>query len=194
MRTAQRLAIPFELPGLCPQPADPEGLQRAYFHLKKATAKPATIHYAPVLLSPRRHRALEPSLWPAGMYQYQCVVPPETARDAIPGLLGRIAQQRRGIVPGGAQDLRRLALARPPVLPPRGRRPSPSTSPTAVADTIACSTTSTPSSRRPEAGSIRPRTAAWARRCSRPAIRLLEHFVPHLDPGLSSGFWRRVMP
>ncbi len=60
-----------------------------------------------------------------GFYQYQCVLPPDTARDGIAELLELSGHSGGGLVPGRAQDAGRSALAGPSLLPEARHDPGP---------------------------------------------------------------------
>lgn len=77
-------------------PATLKPLNTLYFHRRRRSAYRSAQHYQPYFYPLDGIRNWNRAYGAAGFYQYQCVVPPAVARDAITELLERIGAAGRG--------------------------------------------------------------------------------------------------
>lgn len=163
-----------------------------YYHRQRARLRQSVQHYAPYFYPLDGIRDWNRMYGPKGFLQHQCVLPPAHARAGVAALLAEIARSGQGSF-----------LA---VLKEFGDRPAPGLMSFARPGT----TLALDFPRRDAGvfalldrldvivveagGAIYPAKDA---RMSPAAFRRgqprLEQFLPHLDPGFSSSFWRRVM-
>lgn len=189
----QRFAIPFEFPSFALNSLTLKAFNSAYFHLKKAKSKAQKVHYGPFLFPLDSIANWNRIYGRSGMYQYQCVVPPAQAPDATRELLRRIARSGEGSF---LAVLKTFGSA-----PAPGLLSFPREGTTLALDfrnrgqqTLAL-LDSLDAIVREAGGRLYPakdgRMSADMFVSGYPAYA---EFIQHLDPGLSSGFWRRVKP
>jgi FAD/FMN-containing dehydrogenase len=186
-------AIPFECPAFTLGPLTLKVLNNAYFAMNKARAGKRRVDYGSFFFPLDGIAHWNRLYGRPGMYQYQCLVPPGTAPDAVAELLSQIAKCGEGSILavlktfGDQPSLGLLSFARPGTtlaLDFRNRGQSTLTL-LARLDAVV----------REVGGRLYPakdgRIPAAMFAASFPR---LSEFIPHVDPGLSSAFWRRVKP
>lgn len=187
----QRLSIPVEFPSFALNEFTLKIFNSAYYQIKKIRSKKHRLHYAPFFFPLDGISNWNRLYGMPGMYQYQCALPPLHARDATRELLGRIARSGEGSL-----------LA---VLKTFGDRPSPGyLSFPQEGTTLALDfrnrgqqtlslLDSLDAIVREAGGRLYPakdgRMSGAMFIAGYPAYA---DFQKHVDPGLSSGFWRRV--
>lgn len=88
--------LPVELPAAAMGRASVRAFNALYWRAGRARAGRARQHYAPFFYPLDAVGQWNRAYGSAGMYQYQCVVPPGSERDAVPALLGEIARAGQG--------------------------------------------------------------------------------------------------
>jgi FAD/FMN-containing dehydrogenase len=159
-----------------------------YYRLAK-TGDASLGHYIPFLY-PRDNVLNWNGLYgPAGFLQYQCVLPPGEARDALRSLLARIAAsgqasflsvlKRFGDMPPPGM----LSFARPGVTLDFPNRGKPTFKLLDALDEVVMDAH----------GAVYPaKDARMSPRMFRAGFPALEAFARFVDPGFSSSFWRRT--
>lgn len=188
-----RLAAPFDAPSAALNPLTLKAFNTAYFAAKSGRRGVRKSHYDSAFFPLDAIDGWNRLYGPKGFYQYQCVVPPAAARDAVGELLRQIARSGQGSF-----------LA---VLKTFGDVPSPGLlSFPMPGSTLALDFRNRGAATlqllerldavvREAGGRLYPakdgRISAAMFAAGYP--RLAE-FASHVDPGLSSAFWRRVKP
>ncbi len=115
-RPRQSVSVPIEPPGFLLNPHTVGVFNRLYrlAHRRRSTR---TQPYAAFLYPLDAIGHWNRLYGRKGFWQYQCVVPAATMRDAVPELLRRHFRRWRRIVPGGLENVRRDWVARHAVLP-----------------------------------------------------------------------------
>jgi FAD/FMN-containing dehydrogenase len=186
-----RLALPIDLPSFTLNPLTLRVHNVGRYALKSATAGRRRAHYDRVLFPLDGILGWNRLYGPRGFYQYQCVVPPAAARDAVAELLAQIARSGEGSF---------LAVLKTfGALPSPGMLSFPMEGATLALDfknggaaTLALlerldAVVAEAGGRLYPAKDGRIGAAMFAAGYPR-----LAEFEQHRDPALSSGFWRRV--
>jgi FAD/FMN-containing dehydrogenase len=189
----QRWSIPFECPAFTLGPLTLKVFNNIYFALNKLRAGKRRLDCG------RFHFPLDGiAHWNRlygrpGMYQYQCLVPPSTAPDAVAELLSQIAKSGEGSILavlktfGDQPSLGLLSFAGPGTTLALDFRNRGEVTLALLARLDAVV--------REAGGRLYPakdgRIPAAMFAAGYPR---LPEFIPHVDPGLSSAFWRRVKP
>lgn len=188
-----RLAVPIDAPGFTVNPLTLRAFNAAYYQLRRMTSGRAERHYDPVTFPLDAVRGWNRIYGPAGLHQHQCVVPPAAAPDAMAELLNEIGRSGEGSF-----------LV---VLKTFGDRPSPGL----MSFPMPGTTLAIDFRNRGEAtlkllerldaivlsagGRLYPaKDARMSGAMLAAGYPNLDSFRAHLDPGLSSAFWRRVQP
>lgn len=87
---SQRLRVPFDAPGFTLNPLTLKAFNSLYTAWNTMKAGTARVHYSSFFFPLDSIGNWNRMYGSKGFYQYQCVVPPGTARDAIREILGRI--------------------------------------------------------------------------------------------------------
>ena len=124
-RRGPLLSVPFHLPELLLNPLTIRAFNTLYFHRQRRRIVRGTTSYEPFFYPLDVLGDWNRLYGRRGFLQYQCVVPHEGGREATREIPRPGGRARRGIVPGGAQDLRRPPLPRTAVLPTTGRHRMP---------------------------------------------------------------------
>ncbi|MET0293807.1 MAG: FAD-binding oxidoreductase [Phenylobacterium sp.] len=186
-----RLALPVDLPGFALNPLTLKAFNAAYYRLKRADAGRRTLHYEPVMFPLDAIGGWNRLYGPRGFYQHQCVVPPAAAEPALTEMLRQIAASGEGSF-----------LA---VLKTFGDRPSPGM----MSFPMPGATLALDFRNRGEAthrlldrldaivaeagGRLYPaKDGRMSPTMLAAGYPNLDRFRAHIDPGLSSGFARRV--
>jgi len=163
-------------------------------YYRRAPRRPRmdTPHFAPFFFPLDRIQRWNLIYGRAGFLQHQCVLPPETARDALPEILGEIARAGMGSFLavlkefGARPSVGLLSFARPGTTLALD---FPNTGPDVFAlldrlDRIVAAAS----------GALYPaKDARMSSAMFRASFPRLDAFLPHIDPRFSSGLWRRVM-
>jgi FAD/FMN-containing dehydrogenase len=188
-----KIKAPFDAPAASLNPLTLKAFNTAYYGLKSARRGLRKSHYESVFFPLDAIDDWNRLYGPKGFYQYQCVVPPQTARDAIAELLRQIARSGQGSF-----------LA---VLKTFGHVPSPGL----LSFPMEGSTLALDFRNRGEAtlqllarfdavvheagGRLYPaKDGRISAQMFAEGYPQLGEFVRYVDPGLSSAFWRRVRP
>lgn len=186
-----RLAVPIDAPGFTVNPLTLRGFNAAYYQLRRMTSGRAVRHYDPVTFPLDAVRGWNRIYGSAGFYQHQCVVPPAAAPDAMAELLGEIGRSGEGSF--------LVVLKTFGELPSPGLMSFPMPGATLAIDFRNRGEATLKLLERLDAivraaggrlypakdGRMSPATLAAG-------YPNLDGFRTHLDPGLSSAFWRRV--
>lgn len=162
-----------------------------YFHRQRVQRRSSVQHFQPYFYPLDGIRHWNRMYGPRGFLQHQCVLPPENARDGVAALLGQISRSGLGSF-----------LA---VLKEFGDRPAPGMlSFPRPGTTLALDFPRTDAAMAllerlddivaQAGGALYPaKDARMSPAMFRQGMPRLEEFLPHIDPGFSSSFWRRVM-
>lgn len=190
---APRRRFPVEAPSFALNPLTLKAFNLAYYAAGKLKAGRASVHYDPFFFPLDAVADWNRLYGAAGMYQYQCVIPPDAAPDAVRELLVQIARSGEGSFLAVLKTFG--ALASPGLLsfPMEGatlaldfRNRGDVT--LALFDRL-------DSVVREARGRLYPaKDGRIGRAMFIDGYPGLAAFQASLDPGLSSGFWRRVQP
>jgi FAD/FMN-containing dehydrogenase len=192
-RRVPRCAIPFECPAFTLGPLTLKMFNNIYFAVNKARAGKRRVDCGSFFFPLDGIAHWNRLYGRSGMYQYQCLVPPGTAADAVAELLSLIAKSGEGSILavlktfGDQPSLGLLSFAGPGTtlaLDFRNRGQS-TLALLARLDAVVHEA----GGRLYPAKDGRIPAAMFAAGYPR-----LSEFIPHVDPGLSSAFWRRVKP
>jgi FAD/FMN-containing dehydrogenase len=186
------MTVPFELPSFLLNRATVGALNTIYHGLARMRSRRYREHYSHHFYRLDPLRNWNRLYGKAGTFQYQCVVPSQSARDAMRDMLALI--QRSGNASslavmktfGALQSPGLLSFAREGTtlaldLPNRGAE---TISLMADLDAIVSEA----------AGALYPaKDGRITRKLFQCSFPNLEEFAKHKDPGISSDFWRRIM-
>jgi FAD/FMN-containing dehydrogenase len=188
-KTHGRLSVPFTPPFSLINPLSLKAFNAVYYRKPEGAF---LTHYAPFFYPLDGIGHWNRIYGPKGFLQYQCVLPPQAAEPALRELLARVARSGQGSF-----------LA---VLKRFGERPSPGLLSfprpgITVALDFPCQGRSTlhlleslDAVVAEAGGALYPaKDARMSPAMFRQSFPALERFLPFVDPGFSSGFWRRVM-
>lgn len=190
---APRRTFPIEAPSFALNPLTLKAFNLAYYTAGKLKAGRASVHYDPFFFPLDAIAHWNRLYGPAGMYQYQCVIPPAAAPDAVRELLVQIARSGEGSF---LAVLKTFGAARSPGLlsfPREGatlaldfrNRGDATLALFDRLDTVV----------REASGRLYPaKDGRITRAMFIDGYPELPAFLATLDPGLTSGFWRRVQP
>lgn len=187
----RRLAVPLTPPFSLINGLSLRAFNSAYFHRQQAKVSHALTHYDPYFYPLDAIADWNRIYGPAGFLQYQCVVPPPAARDAVAELLARIAASGSGSflavlkVFGERSSAGILSFPRPGAtlaldFPNHGEATL------ALLDSL------------DEVVAAAGGAVYAAKDARLPGARFRQYYPgwetlkPFLDPRFSSGFWRRV--
>ncbi|MFN3522309.1 MAG: FAD-dependent oxidoreductase [Phenylobacterium sp.] len=193
LHAAPRLSLPLDAPSFALNPLTLKAFNTAFYATGRMRAGRRRAHYEQVFFPLDAIGGWNRLYGPRGFYQHQCVIPEPTGRDAVAALLEAISRSGQGSF-----------LA---VLKTMGDQPSPGLMsfpmkgvtlaldfPNRGGDTLRLL-------ERLDAIVVEAGGRLYPAKDGRmsPAVfaagyPALDTFLPHLDPGLSSGFWRRVRP
>jgi L-gulonolactone oxidase len=191
--SAPRISVPMDAPGFLLNVVTLKAFNALYYALGRARAGVRLAHYEQVFFPLDAIGGWNRLYGKAGFFQHQCVVPRAAAPEAIAALLQAIADSGQGSF---LAVLKTLGEAPSPGMlsfPMAGVTlaldfPNRGASTMALLDRLDAIV-------RAAGGRIYP---AKDRRMSAQTFAMgyprLDEFLPHLDPGLSSAFWRRVRP
>ena len=162
-----------------------------YYHRQRRPSVRSTQHYQPYFYPLDGIRDWNRMYGRRGFLQHQCVVPPTSARDAIPALLTEISRSGQGSFLAVLKEFGDraapglLSFARPGTTLaldfPR------SAAAFALLDRLDAIVGEA-------GGALYPaKDARMSPQLFRAGFPALDAFVPHIDPAFSSSFWRRVM-
>lgn len=192
-RRRRRLAAPVDAPAGLLNPLTLRLFNTAYFRLKSARAGRRKAHYDGFFFPLDAVESWNRVYGRRGFFQYQCVLPPDAARPATAELLARIARAGQGSFLAVLKTFG--AIASPGLL----SFPMPGATlaldfPNRGDDTLKL-LAQLDEVVRDAGGRLYPakdgRISAAMFAAGYPG---LSEFVRHVDPGLTSGFWRRVAP
>ncbi|MDB5448965.1 MAG: FAD-binding oxidoreductase [Phenylobacterium sp.] len=193
LHRAPRLSILLDAPSALLNPLALRTFNAGYFALKAARAGRRLAHYDSVFFPLDAIGDWNRLYGRAGFYQYQCVVPPASARDAVAELLGQIAASGEGSVLAVLKTFSDLPSPGLLSFPMEGttlaldfrNRGEPTLKLFDRFDAIV----------REAGGRLYPakdgRIGADMFQAGYPQLAA---FAPHVDPGLTSNFWKRVKP
>jgi L-gulonolactone oxidase len=93
---ARPLSMPIQAPGWILNGLSISAFNALYYRLKKSRAGLQAVHYAPFLFPLDGIRHWNRLYGKAGFYQYQCVIPPAAAPDALKDMLRLIGSRNSG--------------------------------------------------------------------------------------------------
>jgi L-gulonolactone oxidase len=188
-----RLRIPVEFPRYALNSLSLRAFNNLYFAAKRARAGKTRIHCAPFFFPLDAMRDWNRLYGRSGMYQYQCVVPSSARADAIGELLNTIASSGQGSFLAVLKTFGSLTSPGMLSFPREGVTLALDFS-NRGAQTLSLldrldETVRAAGGRLYPAKDGRISAAMFAA-----GYPNLPEFTKHLDPGLSSSFWRRVHP
>lgn len=188
----RRLSIPFTPPFSLITPASLKAFNSLYFHRQRQPVAHAITHYEPFFYPLDSIRDWNRIYGPSGFMQYQCVIPPTTAKSVLEQLLKSIAAHGEGSFLavlkqfGDTPSPGMLSFPRPGTtlaldFPNRGKRTLQLLD--RLDDLVAEADGAVYPAKdaRMSGGRFRQYFPAW------------EAFSSFIDPSFSSSFWRRVM-
>jgi FAD/FMN-containing dehydrogenase len=188
---SRRLAVPFVPPISLINSVSLKAFNSLYFHRQRATATHQTTHYEPYFYPLDGIGNWNRIYGPHGFMQYQCVIPPASARECIERLLKIISSSGNGSFLavlkqfGSQPSPGMLSFPRPGTtlaldFPNRGERTLRLLD--GLDDIVADA-----------GGAVYPaKDARMSRRRFREYFPAWEAFSHFIDPRFSSSFWRRV--
>lgn len=188
----RRLAMPFTPPVSLVNRASLRAFNTLLYRHQRGERAPRRQHYGEYFQPLDGVRDWNRMYGPRGFLQYQCVVPPRCAADAVAGLLRAISATGQGsflavLKPFGGHEPAGLLS-----FPRAGTTLAldfPNTGPDlfALLDRLDAITDEA-------GGAVYPaKDARWPGRRFRAAYPGWQAFLPYVDPRFSSGFWRRAM-
>ncbi|AGA34570.1 Oxidoreductase [Thioalkalivibrio nitratireducens DSM 14787] len=184
--------VPFELPGWVLNRHGVRAFNQLYFRLG-ARPGPRLRHYERYLFPLDGLRDWNRIYGRRGFYRYQCVLPPDTARDGIRTLLRRIAASRQGACLallkrfGHLHSPGLLSFPRPGVTLALDFTDQGSRTRSLFADLDDVVSAA--------GGALEPgQDARMSVTLFRRGFPNWERFAPFVDPAFSSSFWRRMNP
>lgn len=188
-----RLALPVDAPSFALNPVTLRAFNAAYYGARRLAAGRSERHYEPVFFPLDAIRGWNRLYGPAGLHQHQCVIPPAAAREAMAELLGEIAKSGEGSFLVVLKTFGALASPGLMSFPAPGatlaldfrNRGEPTLRLLERLDAIVAGA----------GGRLYPaKEGRMSARMLAEGYPNLDRFRAHLDPGLSSAFWRRVQP
>jgi len=186
------LSVPFVPPISLVNALTLKPFNTLYYTLKKKGAGGAVLHYAPFFYPLDNLLEWNRMYGPRGFYQYQCVVPDDVGREAVRAMLTAIAEQGMGsflavlktfgdVPPAGMMSFARPGVTLALDFPNNGSRTLELFE---RLDAIV----------REAGGRLNPsKDARMPRKLFEAGYPELHDFLQFRDPGMSSGFSRRVM-
>jgi len=195
-RTAHRpprLAVPLDAPAFLMNTLTLKAFNALFYGLGRARAGRRRAHYEQVFFPLDAIGGWNRLYGAPGFYQHQCVIPDPAARDAIAALLREIARSGTGSFLAVLKTLG--AIPSPGMLsfPMKGVTlaldfPNRGAQTLGLLERLDAVVREAGGRLYPaKDGRMSPETFAAG-------FPRLDDFLPHIDPGLSSGFWRRVRP
>ena len=163
-----------------------------YYHRQRTRRRRLTMHFAPYFYPLDGIRDWNRMYGPKGFLQYQCVLPPDAAREGIANLMREISKNGEGSFLAVLKEFGSRASLGMMSFPRPGTTLAldfPNTGPGLMRllsrlDSIVDAA----------GGAVYPaKDARMSAASFRSAYPKWEQFSGFTDPGLSSGFWRRVM-
>lgn len=188
-----RLAAPVDAPAALLNPLTLKAFNTAYYALKSARAGRRRVHYDGFFFPLDAIGDWNRLYGRPGFYQYQCVIPDAAARGATAELLAQIARSGQGSFLAVLKTFGDLPSPGLLSFPMKGatlaldfqNRGDATLSLLSRLDAVV----------REAGGRLYPAKDGRIDKAMFAAgFPGLDAFVRHLDPGLSSGFWRRVAP
>jgi FAD/FMN-containing dehydrogenase len=185
-------SLPVELPFSLVNKVTLRLFNSLYYHKQLVNRRRVVSHYEPFFYPLDGIHAWNRLYGPRGFLQYQCVVPPESSREALGEILNRVAASRTGsflaVLKGFGQQCSpgMLSFPRPGVtlaldFPNRGK---PTLELLDRLDEVV----------EAAGGAIYPaKDARMSGRIFRKGFPEWKAFSAYIDPASSSSFWRRVM-
>jgi FAD/FMN-containing dehydrogenase len=186
-----RLRVPFTLPFSLVNPMTVRAFNSIYYQMQRRHTRPAPAHYADFFYPLDTVGHWNRVYGPRGFFQYQCVIPPRHARDAIAEILSRVTHHDTGSffavlkVFGDQQSPGILSFPRPGWtlaldFPNQGTK------------TFEC-LSSLDEIVRAAGGAVYPaKDARMDAKTFRESFPRWREFEPYVDERFSSSFWRRV--
>jgi len=195
-RTAHRpphLAVPLDAPAFLMNTLTLKAFNALFYQAGRARAGRRRAHYEQVFFPLDAIGGWNRLYGAPGFYQHQCVIPDPAARDAIAALLREIARSGTGSFLAVLKTLG--AIPSPGMLsfPMKGVTlaldfPNRGAQTLGLLERLDAVVREAGGRLYPaKDGRMSPETFAAG-------FPRLDDFLPHIDPGLSSGFWRRVRP
>ncbi len=190
-RELPKLKLPIDVPSFAINPLSMKAFNTAVNTLKGANGRISRTHYEPFLYPLDTIGEWNRGYGPKGFYQYQCVIPHETARDAVPDLLRAISKSGQGSFLAVLKDcgpIESLGLLSFPMagttlaldFPNKGEKTLRLMAELDVIVQAARGRLYPAKDGRIPASVFQAGYPKWT------------EFRDHVDPGLSSSFWRRV--
>jgi L-gulonolactone oxidase len=186
-------SFPLEAPSFALNPMTLRAFNGAYFHAKRLRAGRRQTHYAPFFFPLDAIQNWNRLYGRRGMYQYQCLVPPHAAADAVSEMLAQIAKSGSGSFLAVLKNFGEMAS--PGLL----SFPAPGT--TLALDFQNRGTDTLALMERLDAVVAEAGGRLYPAKDGRIGASLfaagypnLHTFAAHVDPGMTSAFWRRIRP
>jgi L-gulonolactone oxidase len=185
------LAVPTEMPGFLLNRHSVRVFNGVYHWLQKSGRQRTTVHYAPFFYPLDAIARWNRLYGPRGFYQYQCVIPPESAEQAVEEILKQVSGR------GGGSFL--AVLKTLGSIPSRGMLSFPREGTTLALDFPNRGAATLDLLSRldrivDEAGGrlYAAKDGRMPASMFRKGYPKLDRFLPHVDPAMTSDFWRRV--
>lgn len=163
-----------------------------YYHRQLTRSKRGSVHYAPYFYPLDGIANWNRMYGPHGFLQHQCILPPNSARDGVAEMLQAISASGTGSFLavlkefGNAPSLGMLSFPRPGTTLALDF-PNAGESTFRLLDRLDSIVSAV-------GGAVYPaKDARMSGALFRDSFPSWEKFTKHMDPGFSSGFWRRVM-
>lgn len=188
-----KLAVPLDAPSFLMNTLTLKGFNALNYQLARMRAGRRRTHYEQAFFPLDAIGGWNRLYGARGFYQHQCAIPDAVARDAIGALLDEIARSGEGSFLAVLKTLGDVASPGLLSFPMKGVTLALDF-PNRGADTL------TLLERldvivREAGGRLYPaKDGRMSAETFKAGYPRLDEFIPHLDPGLSSGFWRRVRP
>ncbi|HEX7815148.1 FAD-binding oxidoreductase [Dyella sp.] len=188
----RRLSMPLTPPVSLVNPVSLRAFNQLYYHRQRKRSVHATTHYAPFFYPLDGIAHWNRMYGPRGFLQYQCVVPPDSARETVAELIKIIASE------GGGSFL--AVLKQFGYLPSLGMLSFPRAGTTLALDFPNTGQGTFALLNRLDAVVDAAGGAVYPAKDARMSGERFRRYFPHwqtfsrfIDPALSSSFWRRVM-
>jgi L-gulonolactone oxidase len=187
----QSLGLPFDFPSFALNRLTLKGFNSAYFQMKRAKARTGKVHYGTFFFPLDAIAQWNRLYGRRGMFQYQCVLPPGTALQGTSELLTQIAKSGEGSFLAVLKTFGHL--------PSPGLLSFPMEGTTLALDFRNQGAQTLALLERLDSIVLEAGGRLYPAKDGRMSSSMFmagypnsSDFIKHVDPGLSSGFWRRV--